>query len=119
MIDLIGKPGKEIMQTIPLTQNKFALVDDEDIHLIENYKWCAHKGSSTYYAVTHIVENGIRKMLGMHNAIMGYNKIDHINHNGLDNRKINLRQCTSSQNSANSRKQKKYNISVQGCRKNR
>lgn len=94
------------MRKIPLTQNKFALVDDEDVHLIEDHKWFAHKGSSTYYATTWIVENGTRKLLGMHSIVMGYNKIDHINHNGLDNRKINLRPCISSQNSANRRKHK-------------
>lgn len=88
------------MKEILLTQNKVALIDDEDWELVKNYKWSAQKGKNdTFYAVTTIT-------VPMHQLIMGIKDqaIDHINGNGCDNQKINLRTATSQQNSFNRRK---------------
>lgn len=94
------------MIEIPLTQGVVAIIDDKDIDLIGQHKWYAHKrkGSNVYYAQTNIIEKGKRKTLRMHWLIMGVKHVDHINHNGLDNRRKNLRFCNQSQNTANSRK---------------
>ena len=90
------------MKTIPLSQGKCAIVDDEDYAKLIEHKWYANKMGGIWYAMRAC--NG--KKIYMHREIMGlycYNKdmIDHINHNGLDNRKINLRVCTCSQNHRN------------------
>jgi len=85
---------------IPLTQGKFAIVDAEDYNWISRHKWCAAKDRGTFYA--HRGSNG--RLISMHRAIMRAPKglmCDHRNHNGLDNRKSNLRLCTSAQNQYN------------------
>jgi len=86
-----------------LTQGKVALVDAEDFERVSKYKWFYHfkKGQKTGYAWAD--RNG--KTFLMHRIIMGLTnpKIlsDHINRNGLDNRKQNLRACSTSDNSKN------------------
>ncbi|MHC4889112.1 MAG: HNH endonuclease, partial [Planctomycetota bacterium] len=87
---------------IPLTQGKFAIVDVEDYDWLIQYKWHACKCKNTFYAGR--VEGG--KTIRMHREIMRAPKglvCDHINHNGLDNRKSNLRLCTNAQNCYNQR----------------
>ena len=90
---------------IPLTQGKFAIVDAEDYDWLSQYKWCAVKSRETFYAQRW--SNG--RVVGMHRVIMHAPKgviCDHKNHNGLDNRKSNLRLCTSAQNQYNKRPKK-------------
>jgi len=90
---------------IRLTQGKFAIVDCEDYDLLSRYKWCAAKDSSTYYAV----RSRRGKQVRMHREIMKVPKhlvCDHINHNGLDNRRNNLRTCTRQQNTHNQKPRK-------------
>ncbi len=82
---------------IPLTQGRFALVDDEDYDYLMQWKWQFH---SKGYARRR--SNG--KNIYMHRII---NKTpdglitDHINRDPLDNRKLNLRTCTNHQNLSN------------------
>lgn len=85
---------------IKLTQGKFAIVDVEDYRMLIQYDWCAANNLCTFYAMRK--EN--RKNIKMHRQIMNpppYLFVDHINHNGLDNRKANLRIVTPAQNSRN------------------
>ncbi|MBA7691068.1 hypothetical protein ES703_99606 [subsurface metagenome] len=85
---------------IPLTQGKFAIVDAEDYDRLNQYKWYASKCKNTFYACR--VEGGTT--IRMHREIMRAPKgliCDHIDHNGLHNRKGNLRLCTNAQNSYN------------------
>ena len=90
---------------IILTQGKVALVDDEDYSTLSKYKWCAHKQKNTFYAVRQIPDgNGKQKQIKMHMEIAGTPKglvTDHINGDGLDNRRVNLRIVTKRQNSQN------------------
>jgi hypothetical protein len=106
------------MKEIKLTQGKFAIVDDEDFEELNKYKWYLKKGKKgTFYAQrTKWYPNGqYKKAIMMHREIMKKeltNKkpfTDHINHDGLDNRKNNLRPCTNSQNMANCRQHKDSN----------
>lgn len=94
---------------IPLTQGKVALIDEEDFETVSLFKWCADKGRRTYYAVTRNRINGKQIKTYMHRLLLNLGKReqgDHINSNGLDNRRsVNLRCSTSSQNSMNQRKQ--------------
>ena len=64
-------------------------VDVEDLDKVKPYKWHIKKSNHTSYAMTHI---GNKKIL-MHCLLMGQNdkkELDHINGDGLDNRKSNL-----------------------------
>jgi len=94
------------MKKIKLTQNKIAIVDNFDYEELSRYKWCAHRDGNNYYVIRGIY-NSITKrtnIIYMHNQIIGFKGIDHINGNGLDNRRCNLRTATRSQNAANCRK---------------
>ncbi|MFH1882746.1 MAG: HNH endonuclease [Planctomycetota bacterium] len=95
----------EDFRLIPLTQGKFAIVDAEDYDRPAQHKWCAVKGRDTFYAQRG--SNG--RVVSMHREIMRAPKgvvCDHKNHNGLDNRKSNLRLCTSAQNQYNKKAKK-------------
>lgn len=93
------------MKEIQLTQNKFALVDDEDFEEINKYKWFAIKNKNTYYAERYNKSETGPKHIKMHRQILNItdSKIlgDHINMNGLDNQKSNLRIANKTQNGSN------------------
>ena len=91
---------------IPLSQGKFAIIDDEDYEQLKQFTWHAIKRRYCCYAYRS--RNG--KEMSMHRIIMDPPKnmeVDHINGNGLDNRRANLRVCTHQQNIRNQRVQKK------------
>lgn len=91
------------MHEIQLTQDKVALIDDDDLDLVDGYKWHAHcNQSGHWYAKTR------SGTLSMHRQIMNPSEgfeVDHINGDGLDNRRENLRIVTSTQNKGNMKKQ--------------
>lgn len=95
------------MKRIKLTQGKYALVDDADYVFLNQYRWHASKERHRYYAVRGMPRsNPKRRVIRMHRVILGVPKdveVDHINGNGLDNRRENLRSCTSGQNSMHQR----------------
>lgn len=102
------------MKKILLTKNQFAIVDDEDFEEVNKHKWCSSFSIYTkcYVAIRVLPkkDNDKKQMLLMHRFILNAPKefmVDHINHNSLDNRKINLRLCTNSQNQMNVLKHKK------------
>lgn len=95
------------MKKIPLSQGKFAIVDDEDYdRLIAMGKWSYQRG----YAVRTYREKTnqgvfIKKNTSMHRVLLNANEgdiIDHINGDRFDNRKSNLRICSNAQNIRNS-----------------
>ena len=99
------------MKVIPLSQGKHAIVDAEDYVWLMQWKWTAHFLPETggFYAVRSIAKEKRRGLLHMHRVILVPNsgeEVDHRNHDTLDNRRSNLRICTSSQNKQNQRKQK-------------
>ena len=88
---------------IGLTQGKYTIVDPERYEELAKHKWFAKRCDRRFYAVGW----DKNKNLNMHQVIMGSAEgkvIDHINHNGLDNRRANLRFVTTRQNSWNKRK---------------
>jgi len=95
---------------IALTQGKFAIVDPEDYERLAGYKWFAARFERGFYALrTGKDSKGRQRNVRMHRVILGEPKgkiIDHINHNGLDNRRANLRVVTRQQNTWNKRKQR-------------
>ena len=95
------------MKKIVLTQGYYALVDDEDYNKLSVYKWHSAKRRDKVYAERTGGGQGNKKTISMHREITKAPKgaeVDHINHRGLDNRKVNLRICTKSQNQMNSKK---------------
>lgn len=88
------------MKKILLTQDKVALVDDEDFEYLSQFMW----NFSGKYACRNMRVGEERKTVFMHNVILitpiGL-FIDHKNQDKLDNRRQNLRICTRSQNQAN------------------
>ena len=95
------------MKQIILTQGKVALVDDLDYEYLINWKWHACKGGRTFYAARSIIVNNTYVKVTMHRQILQHidnkNVIDHIDHDGLNNQRVNLREATHSQNGANRR----------------
>jgi hypothetical protein len=94
------------MKEIKLTQGKVALVDDEDYEYLNQFKWYAHKKPCTFYAERSVGNRKNRTLVRMHRVIMNTHdnmQVDHIDHNGLNNQKCNLRNCTASQNRMNKR----------------
>ncbi len=89
---------------IELTQGKVAIIDDKDFPIVANYKWYAFQSKHDWYAQVHIKGNNKRTSLQMHRLIIGVLpsiQIDHIDHNGLNNRRSNLRFATNQQNNFN------------------
>ncbi|PGY33521.1 hypothetical protein COE09_31225 [Bacillus thuringiensis] len=93
---------------IPLTQGQVAMVDSEDYELISRYKWCANKRKTKWYAVGYVKGTGRKhcKLIYMHrlltNAPQGVD-VDHIDGNGLNNMRKNLRLASRTQNMQNAR----------------
>jgi hypothetical protein len=84
------------MKTIELTRGKVAYCDEEDYEFVSKQKWC-YLANATGYAVTRF--NG--KVITMHKYLLNPPKgmdVDHLNGNGLDNRRSNIRICTRMQN---------------------
>lgn len=94
---------------IPLTQGKFALVDKEDFDYLSQFKWCY---TSAGYAIRTEYPKGLKGdgvRILMHRLILDAPKnkqVDHINQDGLDNRRSNIRLATPSQNQWNKGVQK-------------
>jgi hypothetical protein len=91
---------------VPLTQGKFAIVDIDDFYKVIIYKWHTRHSAQTFYATCTIGYGRNRINLHMHRLIMNAPDdmfVDHINGNGWDNRKANLRLATSAQNNYNRR----------------
>lgn len=87
-------------------------IDDEDFEKIKNFSWHVIKSPYTMYVSAMKKEYGKPyTAILLHRLVMGASKgmeVDHINGNGLDNRKINLRMCSQSQNQANRQKTSKH-----------
>jgi hypothetical protein len=102
------------MREIQLSQGKVALVDDEDFGALSAVKWCAHRNGCTFYAQRGIRQpDGSLKAEHIHRLVLAWSlnrelakfeHADHINGDGLDNRRANLRVVTSAQNNRNCRR---------------
>lgn len=87
---------------VPLTKGRFAIVDIGDLGKVVQHYWQAVLLPHTTYAGATIN----KKRVLMHRFIMEPSdglEVDHINRNGLDNRRENLRIATRSQNNGNTK----------------
>lgn len=95
---------------------KVLLFDDAGVELYDRYTWSVMKvsRSATYYLTRKSANSSIyfhRELLG--NIRPGL-VVDHINHNGLDNRLENLRICTQQENMRNQAKHSDNKSGVKG-----
>lgn len=87
------------MKKIPLTQEKFALVDDIDFEYLNKWKW--HVCNQYAARTSKRSDGGKKRLIYMHHVIFSSMAclteahIDHKNQNKLDNRHKNLRSCNS------------------------
>lgn len=106
---------------IPLSLGKFSIVDIDDYQWIVNwpYKWRCVSQKYTNYADTHCgYFNGKEVRISLHRMIMCVPdgmQVDHVNGDGLDNRRCNLRICTARQNCQNRTKNTKYSSKYKGA----
>jgi hypothetical protein len=94
-----------MIRQVPISRGLFALVDDVDYESISKHVWTAQgtRRAGMFYAARY---EG-KKYIYMHRAILGLKSgqlCDHINGDGLDNRRENIRKCDTRQNNQNSRK---------------
>lgn len=91
---------------IPLTNNQYAMIDEEDFEKVNRISWHVRKGPKPY-ARGSIWNKKLKKnrLVYMHRYILDVldteDEIDHIDGNGLNNQRSNLRFCTKSQNNHN------------------
>lgn len=103
------------MKRIPLSgTNRFAIVDDSDYPIVSRFEWRLRNYGHLHYAGT-----GGSPAVAMHRLVMGClgersKIVDHVNGNGLDNRRENLRFCTHTQNYYNARKRKNTTSKYKG-----
>lgn len=121
---MVGRPSfyfinmKKIDISSKRHPNTFAIIDDEDFEYLNQWKWYYHQG---YAHRTLHLNSKKAKTISMHRTIMKEPKdklVDHINMNGLDNRKSNLRICNKKENSRNSGIQKNNKSGYVGVSKN-
>jgi len=96
---------------IRMAQPRYAKVDPADYKWLREYEWIAVKVAHNFYAVRQVKVRGTKgtrlSMMYMHRELIEVAdglRVDHINHNGMDNRRTNLRAVTHSQNMWHRRK---------------
>ena len=102
----IGAPTISGIKFIPLTNGLFAIVDEDDFERINTNLWVAHKSGNIVYAQRALPrKDGKQQGEKMHHAVIGRPPnglmVDHIDGNGLNNQKKNLRLVTNRQNCMN------------------
>ena len=102
------------MKLIPLTQGKFAMVDDEDYLWLNQWRWGYDRG----YATRRIsIGKGKQIRIHMHrlvNNTPNNTDTDHKDLNPLNNQQHNLRNCTNAQNQWNRKIQKNGSSQYRG-----
>lgn len=92
---------------IPLGGSELvAVIDAADYPLVQPFTWFAQRGRATWYAMARKQVNHQSKKLYLHRLILSApsgSVVDHIDHDGLNDRRSNLRLCGHSENAAYSR----------------
>lgn len=100
------------MIKLSLTQGKFTLLDDADLSASSQKWYAAKQKTGNWYAAANIKG----KLRFLHQFLLGFPKcgVDHINLDGLDNRRENLRLASQSQNQANRGRNKNNRAGFKG-----
>lgn len=105
--------GKEC-RAIPLNHHKFALVDTGDLPLVSHIRWHCRPYNANGHTYDKWSVRAAKPRVLMSRVITGASigvVVDHKNGNPLDNRRENLRVCSSKMNAANQVKQKRVTSS--------
>jgi len=94
------------MKQIPLSKGMATMVDDSDFEYLNQWNWHIQEFSTVRYVIRRVYcEGGRKKTILMHRLILGLTDsselCDHIDHDGLNNQKSNLRKCERSGNNKN------------------
>lgn len=84
---------------------RVALIDIDDYESVAERAWHVHESKRPGSNYGPYAANKTKKKIYMHSLVTGWPAVDHENHNGLDNRRRNLRPATKAQNGANQQKQ--------------
>lgn len=100
---------QEGVERIILTRGAYTIVDKQDAEKVKGTAWWVRKAGKSFYATTKRIDSDKGSTVDMHRIILelspGDGKIvDHINGNGLDNRRCNLRIVTTKVNNHNFRR---------------
>jgi len=104
------------VKSISLSRGEVALVDDDDFDILSKHKW-TYSGNGYAYRMEYSNNCKTRRHILMHREIMDTPSgmdTDHINKNTLDNRRCNLRVCTTQQNTTCKVKQKNNTSGYRG-----
>ena len=96
----------ERVRLIPLTQGKFAVVDEDDYEIVRRFPWYCQRTKRTNYAMCKMYIGSLggksqSVYMSLHRLIMRpphVMDIDHKDHNGLNCRRSNMRICTRTEN---------------------
>ena len=102
---------------IPLTQGYEAIIDADDVPLVEHLQWHASPIRTNTYALAATWVNGKTKLVRLHRIIMrpaDGQVVDHIDGDGLNNRRSNLRFASHQQNNCNSKRRADNRSGVKG-----
>jgi hypothetical protein len=93
------------MKEIPLSQGLVALVDADDFDRVMAFKWSTREHRNTFYAQRNVRKpDGRSTTQQLHSFLTGWPLVDHIDGDGLNNRRSNLRPATHIQNLQNQRR---------------
>jgi hypothetical protein len=91
---------------VPLTRGLYAVIDAADAEAVLPFKWTAQHAKQTHYAYRFVYGGGRKRKVYLHRLLMGdpLLQVDHINGDGLDCRRANMRLATPAQNRQNTRR---------------
>jgi hypothetical protein len=115
----VTQPADPSYRLIALTHGQVAIVDAEDYPELAQFNWHASWNTCTqsYYARRNVWINGKTKHVWMHRLVMRAPdglRVDHRDHDTLDNRKAGLRLATPRQNAWNQGKRQNNNSGFKG-----
>ncbi len=102
---------------VPLTRGYEAIIDAADVPLVEGFNWIAFVRPHTVYVISSRKTGNTPSTIYLHRLIMGAPvglEVDHVDCNGLNNRRNNLRFASKSQNAHNQRIRSNNRSGVKG-----